>query len=563
MCVTPITVPNPSRRFTDGLSRTLIQVRCGKCCECQKQNEDDWYVRAHFEWMRIRKACKELGIPEDDYTTPQPAVWFVLLTYDDEHMPTVSLPDQDWEIPCFEPSHLKHFRDTLRVLLKRDGYDNLGIKFKICSEYGDVTGRPHYHCLIYCPTPLPRSYVMGKWKKVNGTKKLVGGLFQRAWPYGFVSWSRDKKTRRLRPIIETDGGIQYTMKYINKEQKWYKIYRIDELLDLLKGYVKSKALVDASDHIRAEEMLRQFKRVMPRHFTSIGFGEDLIDVFRKNDGTFDIERLVDGHIDLSQYGRKGLSRVNWNYTIPLYVMRKICYDCVDGLWTRNNIGMSVALKRHELSKKYAKERLIPYFSENTAMLHLGFLEPQLKRKLGIDIRDSVKQINDLMRGRSLDDLVMYSTVYAGVPLAYDLSDDGVMWLNYDERERSNDLCDYDMRDIYHNTARYLTHDMDDVQMMSFFREHELDIFRQQLCPDRAPDPKNYAPCKLPDFCKHRTTYGDFSCFEGFDEILKIIDNWEYALGELSNEGFKFQNERKKHLVNDILRLQPWYTEGEL
>lgn len=208
MCLNPIRVKNPSRRFQDGLSKTFLEVPCGHCAECQKNAEDDWFVRSFFEWRKIK-------------LSGHGAVWFLLLTYDEDHLPWYEDEELGFRIPCFNPKHIKAFRDSVRTYLTRDGYDASGIKFGIYAEYGKNTGRPHFHCQIYVPFDLPNEYVLGKWKHCSdGKNRLVGGLFDRAWPNGFVSWSVEPGTGRLRPKIESDGGIQYSQKYVNKEDKW-------------------------------------------------------------------------------------------------------------------------------------------------------------------------------------------------------------------------------------------------------------------------------------------------------------------------------------------------------
>lgn len=75
-------------------------------------------------------------------------VWFVTLTYDDEHLPL-----SPSGLPTLRYSDVQKFLKRLRT--------NSGQKFRYfaASEYGDRTQRPHYHLIIYgLDIPDLRSY---------------------------------------------------------------------------------------------------------------------------------------------------------------------------------------------------------------------------------------------------------------------------------------------------------------------------------------------------------------------------------------------------------------------
>ena len=54
MCLHPIRIGNPTRRFVRGLSRPLLTVPCGHCKECISKQQDDWFVRSVFESKRVQ-----------------------------------------------------------------------------------------------------------------------------------------------------------------------------------------------------------------------------------------------------------------------------------------------------------------------------------------------------------------------------------------------------------------------------------------------------------------------------------------------------------------------------
>lgn len=60
---------------------------------------------------------------------------FITLTYDDEHLPAGG---------SLERKAFRLFMDRLR---KRVGYGQ--VRYYMCGEYGDQSGRPHYHSLLF------------------------------------------------------------------------------------------------------------------------------------------------------------------------------------------------------------------------------------------------------------------------------------------------------------------------------------------------------------------------------------------------------------------------------
>lgn len=82
---------------------------------------------------------------------------FLTLTYDDEHLPTYEETSPNGhrsQVAILQPADLQKFLKRLRILADRD-HDavrrdtNAGLKFFACGEYGETTGRPHYHALIF------------------------------------------------------------------------------------------------------------------------------------------------------------------------------------------------------------------------------------------------------------------------------------------------------------------------------------------------------------------------------------------------------------------------------
>lgn len=111
-----------------------IRVPCGQCVGCRLDYSRDWATRIMCE-------CKSW---EQN--------WFVTLTYDPEHVPVSSVVDTETgefiQGMTLVPSHLTKFMKDLRRYWEYH-YDHTGIRFYACGEYGDESGRPHYHLAIF------------------------------------------------------------------------------------------------------------------------------------------------------------------------------------------------------------------------------------------------------------------------------------------------------------------------------------------------------------------------------------------------------------------------------
>lgn len=107
----------PSRysvRFNSRLGDEIIYLPCGRCVGCRASQSLTWAIRCYHELL----------------TTPGMRASFVTLTYREP-------------APCdLDPDHLRLFWMRLR---KRFGK----LRYFACGERGDLTGRPHFHALIF------------------------------------------------------------------------------------------------------------------------------------------------------------------------------------------------------------------------------------------------------------------------------------------------------------------------------------------------------------------------------------------------------------------------------
>lgn len=107
VCVSPFTVKVEDRE---------VVVPCGRCRACRIQRSKEWSMRLFHESLYY-----------DDSI-------FVTLTYDDEHLPSDCM---------IKKEHFVRFIKSLRKQCESK------IKYYGCGEYGESTGRPHYHVIIF------------------------------------------------------------------------------------------------------------------------------------------------------------------------------------------------------------------------------------------------------------------------------------------------------------------------------------------------------------------------------------------------------------------------------
>ena len=110
-------------RANDDVWRTM-QVCCSQCIGCRQQRAGAWAVRCMHEAQMY-----------DDNS-------FLTLTYNDANLPP------------FGTLFYKDFQDFMKRFKSAVAYNFSAaaaarIRFYMCGEYGEKTGRPHYHALIF------------------------------------------------------------------------------------------------------------------------------------------------------------------------------------------------------------------------------------------------------------------------------------------------------------------------------------------------------------------------------------------------------------------------------
>lgn len=154
---------------------------CGQCMKCRITKRQEWTLRLLLEARCVKY------------------VWFITLTYDDNHVPNgccVACKNAFKKTIIHKDSLCKadtrNYLKRLRKRLKKP------YRYYIVGEYGEKTYRPHYHLLLFTDENIE----IGNYEKLGrGNRSRYSypdSPFTKAWPYGFVDISAaiDEKSRQ-------------------------------------------------------------------------------------------------------------------------------------------------------------------------------------------------------------------------------------------------------------------------------------------------------------------------------------------------------------------------------
>ena len=264
MCISPINIPNPntsrlqvalvgeSARFLDRCltsRKSHISVPCGTCSECRNTYYNSILQRAIVESLTSY-------------------VYFVTLTYDDNHIPSIELPNGK-TIYYSDYSHIQILFKRLRNLniIDRD------FRYLVACEYGDKRHRPHFHLLLFVvrkkdddkqyPFILERTLFdnIKRYYAINvGTRKLP--KYEPLFTYRIKRILGQVKTNYFVKYVDNDmpdystfttdtatnvKTIRYLISYVNKGstfdktiERYISDLKDPYLSDKLKRLLKSK-----------------------------------------------------------------------------------------------------------------------------------------------------------------------------------------------------------------------------------------------------------------------------------------------------------------------------------
>ncbi|CRH84848.1 Uncharacterised protein [Chlamydia trachomatis] len=179
----------------------IMLIPCGQCIGCRIRQREDWTTRIELEAR--------------DY--PKEEVWFITLTYDDDHVPGMIVKTGEimrkvqytWKPGEKRPSSVQILLyEDIQKFLKRLRKAYRGkLRYFVAGEYGEQTARPHYHMILYGwkPTDLKNLY------KIHHNGYYTSKWLEDLWGMGQIQIAQ--------AVPET---YRYVAGYVTK-----KMYEID------------------------------------------------------------------------------------------------------------------------------------------------------------------------------------------------------------------------------------------------------------------------------------------------------------------------------------------------
>jgi len=133
----------------DGYHDLPVSVPCGQCTGCRLKRSQHWAIRCMHE------------------ASLYPHNAFITLTYDDAHLPKHN---------SLQKSDHQNFLKRLRKSLAPQR-----VRFYHCGEYGALTGRPHYHTILFNHDFSTDRY---PWARRNGQQTWRSPTLEKLWPLG-------------------------------------------------------------------------------------------------------------------------------------------------------------------------------------------------------------------------------------------------------------------------------------------------------------------------------------------------------------------------------------------
>lgn len=191
-CISPLSIVRPHGAG----NHDRITVPCGLCIPCLNTKRAQWQHRLE-EQQRSSKNC-----------------YFITLTYSDEYLPA----DSDGQM-AVNKYDVQAFLKRLRYYLasgwgkppemSQTRYNELKkastLKYYFVSEYGEKSGRPHYHAIMF---DFPAIYSNGDYQR-----NYVIQILNQSWS------DRDNQLGRTSVDSVTPASIGYVLKYTLKRYK--------------------------------------------------------------------------------------------------------------------------------------------------------------------------------------------------------------------------------------------------------------------------------------------------------------------------------------------------------
>lgn len=186
----------PDLTYEDLIYRKdVMLIPCGQCIGCRIRKREDWACRIEMEAK----------------TSKPHSIWFVTLTYDDKNIPGVNHETGEvirGALYKRQKGDLKEnqtlwYEDVQKFLKRLRKASEPGLRYFCAGEYGEKTGRPHYHLILfnYIPEKLEPYRLLSKEGYYTDTR------ITRCWPYGIHNMSEPA----------TSKAFSYTAGYVTKK----------------------------------------------------------------------------------------------------------------------------------------------------------------------------------------------------------------------------------------------------------------------------------------------------------------------------------------------------------
>lgn len=145
----------------------VFSLPCGQCIGCRLD--------------RSRRAATQISLENLMHDKSI----FITLTYDDEHVPYIVHQDTGEMLMTLKPEHMTLFMKRLRRSVAYHYPDNDKLRFYLCGEYGEKSGRPHYHVILFGFSPPDKVLYKTTFR---GDKLYNSEFLSKCWSYGFVNF---------------------------------------------------------------------------------------------------------------------------------------------------------------------------------------------------------------------------------------------------------------------------------------------------------------------------------------------------------------------------------------
>lgn len=191
-------VSDPCSVLFSKYNDVMVKIPCGRCEACLVRRANEWTFRIKQE----AKVSKN--------------VFFITLTYDEVNVPrrTIAIKGKDaWKRYLNGGDYYLFYRKDVPVPMKRDAQlfikklrkrFGTGLRYFLCSEYGEENSRPHYHMLLF---NVPEKKY--EWQ----TLQYLEDIIKECWNKGIIELSR-----------ATPERLVYSAKYcvsVLDLPKWY------------------------------------------------------------------------------------------------------------------------------------------------------------------------------------------------------------------------------------------------------------------------------------------------------------------------------------------------------